>query len=85
MLIDHRGYVKLADFGLAKENVDSVSGAKSICGTPEYISPEVLSGKGYGKCLDYWSLGCLIYEFLESRPPFYDTNRKVMFNKMLNV
>ena len=84
LLIDHRGYMKLADFGLAKENIDQNSGCKTFWGTPEYIAPELLKMKGYGKMCDYWSLGCLIYELLESQPPFYDANQKVMFSKMHN-
>lgn len=84
LLIDHRGYIKLADFGLAKENVKDTHGASTLCGTAEYLAPEVLSGTPYGKCWDFWSLGCMIFELLESRPPFYDNNRKVMYNKILN-
>jgi len=49
LLIDHKGYVKLADFGLAKKGVSATSGANSLCGTPEYLSPEILLGKKYGK------------------------------------
>lgn len=50
LLIDHRGYIKLADFGLAKENVKDTHGASTLCGTAEYLAPEVLTGSPYGKC-----------------------------------
>lgn len=84
-MIDHKGYMKLADFGLAKENVKGVVGAATLWGTAEYLAPEILLGQTYGKSCDFWSLGCMIYELLESRPPFYDNNRKIMYNKILNV
>ena len=84
LLIDFRGYIKLADFGLAKENVKEVTGASTLWGTAEYLAPEVLWGQTYGKWWDFWSLGWIIFELLECKPPFYDQNRKIMYNKILN-
>jgi hypothetical protein len=61
VLLDHRGNVRLTDFGLSKENVHDVSsGAHSFCGTPEYLAPEVLNRSGHGRAVDWWSLGALM-------------------------
>jgi serine/threonine protein kinase len=65
--------VKLADFGLAINKKDVRS--KKAAGTPNYISPEMLEGKGYSYPADVWSLGCVLYALLFGRPPF-DTNSK---------
>lgn len=83
--MDYKGYIKLADFGLAKENVKDTFGASTLWGTAEYLAPEILQGQPYGKWCDFWSLGWMIYELLETAPPFYDKNRKVMFSKILNL
>ena len=56
VLLDHRGNVRITDFGLSKENVEAVdSGAHSFCGTPEYLAPEVLNRSGHGRAVDWWS------------------------------
>ncbi|KYQ93924.1 cAMP-dependent protein kinase [Tieghemostelium lacteum] len=67
ILIDQFGHIKLTDFGFAKQIKENT---KSMCGTPEYIAPEILSGHGHGKSVDWWSLGILIYEMLVGVPPF---------------
>lgn len=84
ILMGANGYLKLTDFGLAKENVHLNEGAKTLLGTPEYIAPEILLGKQYGRLSDWWSFGCVIYEMLKSSPPFYDKNWSIMFKKIIN-
>ena len=85
MIIDQDGYIKLTDFGLAKEDIDSVNKATSFCGTQEYLAPEILERVPYGKEVDWWSLGVILYEMLAGRPPFYNNNRDRLFKSILNV
>ena len=57
------GYVKLVDFGFSKK-LDSGTKTWTFCGTPEYVAPEIILNKGHDKAVDFWSLGCLMYELL---------------------
>lgn len=80
LLLDEFGYAKLTDFGLAKF-IKSDEKALTFCGTPEYLSPEVIMGKGHNRPADWWTLGVLIYEMLFGIPPFYSSNVQNMFRK----
>jgi len=83
VLLDAQGHIRLTDFGLSKEGVtSSSSGASSFCGTPEYLSPEILDRKGHGFAVDWWSLGALLYEMLTTLPPFYSENREELFRNI---
>ena len=83
ILLDDVGHIKLADFGLAKEGIDStVEGAKSLCGTPEYLSPEILNRKGHGTASDWWNLGMVLFEMLTGLPPWYTTDRQKLFDSV---
>ncbi len=67
LLIDDFGYIKVVDFGFAKKITDRTY---TLCGTPEYLSPEVIIGKGHNQAVDYWALGILIFEMLCGYTPF---------------
>uniref|UniRef100_A0A2I3GL67 Protein kinase domain-containing protein n=1 Tax=Nomascus leucogenys TaxID=61853 RepID=A0A2I3GL67_NOMLE len=71
ILLDRDGHIKLTDFGFAKKLVDRTW---TVCGTPEYLAPEVIQSKGHGRAVDWWALGILIFEMLSGFPPFFDDN-----------
>ena len=83
VLLDADGHVKLGDFGLAKAGIiHPLEGAMSMCGTPEYMAPEVLAQQGHGFCVDYWGLGMIVYEMMTGLPPWYTTDRTKLFRKL---
>jgi len=80
LVLDSKGYLKIADFGFAKKIEDKTY---TLCGTPDYLCPEIVTGQGHGKGCDWWTLGILIYEMLASFPPFVadepiETYRKII-------
>ena len=79
IFINNNGYLKIVDLGLSRENIKKYKDDKSFCGTPEYRTPEIIEGKGYGQAADWWSLGAIIYEMLTGIPPFYNKNREKLF------
>ncbi|TMW55053.1 hypothetical protein Poli38472_013815 [Pythium oligandrum] len=84
ILVDRQGFVRLADFGFARENMGlNEQTCKTFCGSADYIAPEVISGAGYGAAADLWSFGCVMYELLMGLPPFYCPNdRAMLFRKI---
>ena len=96
ILLGEDGHVCLTDFGLAKDfssaggfvSEEDESRALTVCGTQEYMAPEMVARKGYGRPADYWSLGCIAYEMLSGQPPFRsklgakDLFRKIMSEKV---
>lgn len=80
ILIAKDGHIKLTDFGFAK---DVTRGRTfTVCGTPEYMAPEVINGQGHGKAADWWSLGIMIFEMLAGYSPFYDENPFTIYKKI---
>eukprot|EP01086_Lenisia_limosa_P014998 TRINITY_DN4694_c0_g1_i1.p1 TRINITY_DN4694_c0_g1~~TRINITY_DN4694_c0_g1_i1.p1 ORF type:complete len:396 (+),score=94.17 TRINITY_DN4694_c0_g1_i1:385-1572(+) len=80
ILIGRDGHVKITDFGFAKRCPDKTW---TLCGTPEYLAPEIITSRGHGKGADYWALGVLIYEMLAGYPPYYDDNPFGIYEKIL--
>ncbi|KAI9997164.1 hypothetical protein PInf_000600 [Phytophthora infestans] len=84
VLISAEGHIKLTDFGLAKEYVEGQE-LLTVCGTKEYMAPEMLLGKGYDSAVDWWSLGALAYEMLTGNPPFRSKNPADLHKKILSA
>ncbi|KAG0142883.1 hypothetical protein CROQUDRAFT_724875 [Cronartium quercuum f. sp. fusiforme G11] len=84
ILLDYTGHIALCDFGLCKLNMGESEKTNTFCGTPEYLSPELLLGNGYSKTVDWWTLGVLVYEMLSGLPPYYDENVNEMYRKILS-
>lgn len=81
LLLDMDGHIKMTDFGLSKKGFNNSSDrTDTFCGTPEYLAPEVLLQKEYGKAVDWWSYGSLIFEMLTGLPPFYDEDVQKMYS-----
>ena len=71
ILMDKDGHIKITDFGLSKILDDINETTFTLCGTPQYIAPEVIIKRGYDKGVDWWSLGCVLFEMLTGYLPFY--------------
>ncbi|CAG8446729.1 16482_t:CDS:2 [Acaulospora colombiana] len=80
LLLDRNGHIKITDFGFAKYVPDITW---TLCGTPDYLAPEIIQSKGYGKAVDWYSLGVLIFEMLAGYPPFYDDDHVRLYEKIL--
>ncbi|KAL4715185.1 hypothetical protein ACJJTC_012232 [Scirpophaga incertulas] len=80
ILIDKNGYLKIADFGFCKV----LQGRTwTLCGTPEYLAPELILSKGYGFSVDWWSFGVLLYEMNAGYPPFYANEPMKTYEKIV--
>nr|GMC66769.1 serine/threonine-protein kinase AtPK2/AtPK19-like [Ipomoea batatas] len=81
VLLDAEGHVVLADFGLEKQ-FNETTRSNSMCGTLEYMAPEIILGKGHNKAVDWWSVGVLLFEMLTGKSPFYGGNRHKVQQKI---
>lgn len=75
VLIDINGHIKLSDFGLAKRVQNLIDLNQTFCGSPEYLCPEMLSGKSHDFTVDFYTLGCIIYEMIAGFPPYFSKDK----------
>ncbi|VDD88480.1 unnamed protein product, partial [Enterobius vermicularis] len=79
IMLDKTGHIKITDFGMCKENIFGDTTTKTFCGTPDYIAPEIILYQPYGKSVDLWAYGVLIYEMLAGQPPFDGEDEDELF------
>jgi protein-serine/threonine kinase len=84
ILLGLDGHIKLTDFGLSKVFTEKISTTRTICGTPEYQAPEIIMCCEYDKAVDFWSIGCLMYELISGNPPFQGTQREYLRHIIMN-
>jgi len=82
LLINRDGYLKITDFGFAKV-IPHDQRSFTICGTPEYLAPEIIQSRGHSTACDWWALGILIYEMLSGNPPFESETSYGIYKKVL--
>uniref|UniRef100_A0AAY4EBX4 non-specific serine/threonine protein kinase n=1 Tax=Denticeps clupeoides TaxID=299321 RepID=A0AAY4EBX4_9TELE len=83
LMLDKDGHIKITDFGLCKEGITNEATMKTFCGTPEYLAPEVLEDNDYGRAVDWWGLGVVMYEMMCGRLPFYNQDHERLFELIL--
>ena len=81
-MIDDKMIVKIGDFGLATKVEYSQEKKKTMCGTPNYIAPEILKNVGHSFEVDLWSIGIIIYTLLFGKPPFETSDMKTTYSKI---
>lgn len=81
ILIATDGHIRLTDFGFAKVVLDRTF---TLCGTPEYLAPEIVKGEGHGRAVDWWALGILLFEMIVGYPPFADDNPFMVYRSILS-
>uniref|UniRef100_A0A672K2G2 Protein kinase C n=1 Tax=Sinocyclocheilus grahami TaxID=75366 RepID=A0A672K2G2_SINGR len=82
VMLDKDGHIKIADFGMCKENMLGENRATTFCGTPDYIAPEILLGQKYSFSVDWWSFGVLLYEMLIGQSPFQGDDEDELFESI---
>ncbi|XP_051871819.1 RAC-alpha serine/threonine-protein kinase isoform X1 [Pristis pectinata] len=83
LMLDSDGHIKITDFGLCKEGIKDGATMRTFCGTPEYLAPEVLEDNDYGRAVDWWGLGVVMYEMMCGRLPFYNQDHEKLFELIL--
>ncbi|KAI3386941.1 hypothetical protein SNEBB_004287 [Seison nebaliae] len=81
VMLDKNGYIRLTDLGFAKQVTERTW---TLCGTPEYLAPEVILSKGYGKCVDWWAFGVYIYEMTAGYAPFVSDEPIQIYEKIVS-
>jgi serine/threonine protein kinase len=85
LMIGKKGYLRIVDFGFCKKTPPQGKKSMTLCGTPEYLSPELVLQKGHNQGVDWWAFGCLVFELLTSDTPFADNHQGRIFKKIVNA
>jgi classical protein kinase C alpha type len=83
ILLTLDGHIKITDYGLCKENMGYNATTNTFCGTPEFMAPEILLEQRYGRAVDWWAFGVLIYEMLLGQSPFRGEDEDEIFDAIL--
>lgn len=77
------GHIKIADYGLCKENMSYGNTTRTFCGTPEFMAPEILLEMPYSRAVDWWAFGVLLYEMLLGQSPFHGACEEEIFEAII--